>query len=248
MLNIRLTTTSSNMRESFIFYRSWFDALGYLPPALRGEVLDAILTYGLNGMLPNCLSQEAQAYMALITPQIDANLQRFENGKKGGAPKGNQNARKKNNQNQPKTTENNQNQPNVNVNVNENENEYDNYNEYEYVNDSHTHSLIYPFTTQRFIDAWSMLLLQPKWEGRSQESLQLTLDKLKKYEEGFAVKMILEAISRNWGDVEYESTPDKYRVWKESQPKAKKPPTEQEKELLSNIQNNYAKLKASNQN
>lgn len=52
-----------------------------------------------------------EALWETIRPQLYANHQRYLNGQKGGAPNGNQNARKK----QPK---NNQKQPNVNDNVN----------------------------------------------------------------------------------------------------------------------------------
>ena len=59
--------------------------------------------------------------MSLIKPQILANNERYENGKKGGAPKGNQNAKKQ--LKQPMVDfKNNSKQPNVNVNENENVN------------------------------------------------------------------------------------------------------------------------------
>ena len=67
--------------------------------------------------------------MELIKPQLEANNQKYINGLKGGAPKGNQNAKKEKEQpkNNQKTTEeqpkNNQKQPNDNVNENDNENE-----------------------------------------------------------------------------------------------------------------------------
>lgn len=50
-----------------------------------------------------------------IKPQIDRNNRRYENGKKGGAPKGNTNAGKP----VKKQPKNNQKQPNVNENVND---------------------------------------------------------------------------------------------------------------------------------
>ena len=74
---------------------------------------EAIIDYGLDLIEPHFEGIE-KVLWTLIRPQLEANNKRFENGCKGGAPIGNQNARK-----QPK---NNQKQPNVNENVNENEN------------------------------------------------------------------------------------------------------------------------------
>lgn len=113
-------------REGFIFYRSFFEAVVDLPRDVRGEVLTAIIEYGLNGETNSQLKPIAKGMLTLIKPQIDANQVRYENGckggdfgKLGGAPKGNQNARKnkgettpKQGRNNPKTT------PNDNVNDN----------------------------------------------------------------------------------------------------------------------------------
>ena len=113
-------------RESFVFYRSFYEGIKELPRDIQGEVLTAIMEYGLNGVTTENQKPITKAMFALIKPQLDANNQRFENGKNGGAPKGNQNARKqpKNNQEttekQPKS---NQKQPNVNDNVNVNDND-----------------------------------------------------------------------------------------------------------------------------
>lgn len=124
-------------RESMIFYASWLDAISELPVAVRNEAQSAILEYGIEGTMPADVGQTTKALMALIKPQIDANNVRYENGCRGGAPVGNQNARKnnqettKNNQEttekQPKTTYNDNvyDNDNVNVNVNDNESESD---------------------------------------------------------------------------------------------------------------------------
>lgn len=112
-------------RESFVFYRSFYEGIKELPRDIQGEVLTAIMEYGLNGVTTENQKPITKAMFALIKPQLDANNQRFENGKNGGAPKGNQNARKQPKNNQ-ETTEkqpkNNQKQPNVNVNDNVNDN------------------------------------------------------------------------------------------------------------------------------
>ena len=113
-------------RESFVFYRSFYEGIKELPRDIQGEVLTAIMEYGLNGVTTENQKPITKAMFALIKPQLDANNQRFENGKNGGAPKGNQNARKQPKNNQ-ETTEkqpkNNQKQPNVNVNDNVNDND-----------------------------------------------------------------------------------------------------------------------------
>lgn len=106
----------SKQRESFVFYRSFFEAIEEVEPQDQLPIYRAIAMYALDRKEPK-LTGFAKVLWRLIKPQIDANWARFENGCKGGAPIGNKNA-EKNNQ---KTTEK---QPNVfNVlNVNENEN------------------------------------------------------------------------------------------------------------------------------
>ena len=109
-------------RDSFIFYRSFYQALLPLSKRTQMEALLALLRYALDGEESEHLSPVVQSVFTLIKPQLDANNQRFENGRKGGAPKGNRNALKK----QP-----NQNlkQPNVNDNANDNINNNANIND-----------------------------------------------------------------------------------------------------------------------
>ena len=116
-------------RESMIVYASWWKSIKELPVVVRNEVLNAIVEYGIEGVMTSEQGQMTKAIMALIRPQIDANNVRWENGCRGGAPVGNQNARKNNQETtekQPKTTEK---QPkttyNDNVNVNDNVNDND---------------------------------------------------------------------------------------------------------------------------
>ena len=106
-------------RESFVFYRSFYEGIKELPRDIQGEVLTAIMEYGLNGVTTENQKQITKAMFALIKPQLDANNQRFENGKKGGRPKANLNRteteiKPKQNRNKTKL------EPNVNVNVNDN--------------------------------------------------------------------------------------------------------------------------------
>ncbi len=119
-------------RESFVFYRSFYEGIKELPRDIQGEVLTAIMEYGLNGVTTENQKPITKAIFALIKPQLDANNQRFENGKlgaehgkKGGRP------RKEKPQENPTITpkkpqENPTQTPNVNVNDNVNVNVNDN--------------------------------------------------------------------------------------------------------------------------
>lgn len=108
--------TSSARRDSFIFYRSFYEAISRCPADLQNALFRAVASYGLDRIEPDFSdNQMAAAIWTLIRPQLDATYKRYLNGRKGGAPAGNQNARK-----QPKTTEK---QPNVNENVNVNDND-----------------------------------------------------------------------------------------------------------------------------
>lgn len=107
--------------DSFIFYRSFLDAIEESDEESQLQLYRAIAFYALNREEPQLKGMVKAVWMA-IKPQIDANFKRYINGykgashgKKGGAPKGNTNARKQP-QNNPKTT------PNYNSNENYNEN------------------------------------------------------------------------------------------------------------------------------
>lgn len=112
-------------RESFVFYRSFRDAFRALDKDVRLRMYEAIIDYGLDLIEPHFEGIE-KVLWTLIRPQLEANNKRFENGCKGGAPMGNQNARKQpkdNRETTKKQPKNNQKQPNVNENVNENVND-----------------------------------------------------------------------------------------------------------------------------
>ncbi len=69
-----------NARESFVFYRSFYEALKDLPADIQLELFSAVMEYALYGIQPDNLSPIARGYMILMKPQIDANNRRFING------------------------------------------------------------------------------------------------------------------------------------------------------------------------
>lgn len=100
-------------RESMLVYKSFIDVSKGLNDAEYRLFWDAIHNYGVYGKeIPKFDNPMLNALMVLIEPLMRANIKNYENGVKGGAPKGNQNARAKNN---PKTT---QKQPGVESGLN----------------------------------------------------------------------------------------------------------------------------------
>jgi uncharacterized phage protein (TIGR02220 family) len=103
------------MRESFVFYKSFFESIKELDPKDQVQIYNAIFEYEFYKTEPQ-LSGVCKSIFTLILPQLEANDKRYENGKKGGRPKKEETKTKpKNNQNKTKV------EPNVNDNVNVND-------------------------------------------------------------------------------------------------------------------------------
>jgi len=114
------------MRDSIIFYRSFYEAIKMLPRDVQGEIYTAIMEYGLYGSETEQLKPIARSIFSLIKPQLDANNKRYENGRKGGRPRVNEDqgqTEPKPNTNQAITKQKPNENVNVNVNVNDNEKE-----------------------------------------------------------------------------------------------------------------------------
>lgn len=97
--------SEKNTAESFVFYSSFLDVARILPGRNFERFVLAILEYGLYGTEPNFDEFSREARLAAkgsfmqIKVGIDSSKRRYtscvENGKKGGAKIGNQNARKR---------------------------------------------------------------------------------------------------------------------------------------------------------
>lgn len=84
-------------RNCFTFFASFFDAMRVLSPEDRLKMYDAIVEYGLFGVVPD-LTGVPRALFSLMKPNIDNSNKKRDAGRAGGlaggAPIGNQNARK----------------------------------------------------------------------------------------------------------------------------------------------------------
>jgi len=67
-------------RDSFIFYRSFYESIKELPEENQLKVYKAISNYALNQEEIE-LDGISKAIFSLIKPQLDANYKKYENGK-----------------------------------------------------------------------------------------------------------------------------------------------------------------------
>ena len=98
--------TKKNEKRSFVMYDSFLEAMKHLNDVEFRECVLKIRDYALEGVDEESSSPMVNVIMAMAKPNLDSARRRYmasvENGKKGaeygklgGAPKGNQNARKK---------------------------------------------------------------------------------------------------------------------------------------------------------
>lgn len=119
-------------RDSYIFYRSFYEAISELPKENQAETYDAIMRYALDQEEVS-LSGISKAIFSLVKPQLDANYKKYENGKQGRNKtdtKQKQNgskeeAKQKQNESKIEANVNDNVNENVNVNVNDNNNASD---------------------------------------------------------------------------------------------------------------------------
>lgn len=114
-----------NERNSFVFYRSFYDALSLMSSSDRAVLYEAIAQYAFEQKIID-LPSNCKGMFLLIKPQLDANQKRFIDGKKGGkyGKKGGRPKKENPIKNDDKTPQGLfEETPNVNDNVNDNVNE-----------------------------------------------------------------------------------------------------------------------------
>jgi hypothetical protein len=110
------------MRESTVFYRSFYEAIKELDADTQAQVYSAIFEYALNFNEVE-VKGVAKTVFTLIKPQLDANLKRYENGTKAKVKQNGSKTEAKQKQTKSKV------EANVNVNVNDNVNDNLNHNQ-----------------------------------------------------------------------------------------------------------------------
>lgn len=75
--------------------------------------------------------------------------------------------------------------------------------------------LTFPFESEEFKKAFYVLMTQPKWRVKTKTltAMQANLNEIAQFEEGFAMLLINQSISKGWASLVYESTPKQYMQW-----------------------------------
>lgn len=105
-------------RDSFIFYRSFYEAISELPKENQADSYNAIMRYALDQEEIE-LTGISKAIFSLVKPQLDANYKKYENGKQ---KKSKIEAKQKQTKSKKVTNVNVNDNVNENVNVNVNDN------------------------------------------------------------------------------------------------------------------------------
>ena len=193
------------MRDSMIFYRSFYEAIKELPLDTQGEIYNAIFCYGLDFQVPE-LSGVSKTIWTLIKPQIDANIKRFENGKKPKIKQIESKTEAKDKQDESKSVTNNNNNVNNNDNVNvNNKPSFKKEAKRELAVISESIQIIYPFNTEKFINAWNEWKEYKKKELKQSYKTTISEGKVLRQlatesgnNEEVAIQMIEQAIVRGW--------------------------------------------------
>ena len=114
------------MRDSTIFYRSFYEAIKELSPELQAQVYSAIFEYALN-FKETELTGLAKTVFTLVKPQLDANLKRYASGsvpkqKRNGSETEAKAKRKRSEMEAKQKRNRSETEANVNDNVNDNDN------------------------------------------------------------------------------------------------------------------------------
>jgi hypothetical protein len=188
------------MRDSFIIYRSYFEAIENLNDADKGVLFSAICRYGLDGVEPE-FDGYFKMFWVMLKPTLDKSMKRYEtsveNGSKGGRPKKTKTQQKpKNNLNETQT------KPNQNLNDNDNDNVNDNEKEKNISVSESAHALI------KFIKDKCPQVAKMKYPLTLEESERL----VNEYSKTDIAKLFNEM--DNWGDLKKKTSANKtFRSW-----------------------------------
>ncbi len=176
------------MRDSLIFYRSFYEAVRELPKEQQWEIYNAIFSYWLD-FKEEELSWISKSIFTLIKPQLDANIRKYKNWKKD----------KKWSKTEAKVKQKwSKAQGNVNVNVNVNDNVKEEKTEEKCLEKESNFSKQLEGCVQEMKEHRRQIK-----STRTDKAEKMFRTKISKYEESDAIQMINDAIE-NWRKTVYE--------------------------------------------
>lgn len=81
-------------------------------------------------------------------------------------------------------------------------------------NKENANPLQLPYQSENFVKLWNNLLQTPKWRVKPLQILQANLNKLKMYDEPFAIQLIEQTLLGNWQGLIFRDTDNQYKKWK----------------------------------
>ena len=111
--------------------------------------------------------------------------------------------------------------------------------------------LILPFSSEKFLETWEALCEEKNWKSKTRKALQLSLNKLGRYAEEFAIELMEKAIEGGWKGVVFPDTDAKYQEWmsaRQHKLECQQPRTSQPQNKKANrataVDEFYAKMRA----
>ena len=222
-------------KDSFIVYRSFWEAMKKLPDKERLEIHDAIYMYHFEGNELQ-LSTFVDAIFSILKSQFDRDTAKYEtiiernriNGSKGGRPAKNPEnpVGYLGNPEKPKETL----YEDDTDTVDETETEKEVEEKPETVLQPtptetpkqtrkkrvQPDALQFPFSSAEFMRLWAELAATPKWVKKEPSALQASLNQLGRYDERFSVKLIENAIAGRYQGVVFSDTDQAFAKWQRS--------------------------------
>lgn len=85
-----MASKKNDKRDSFVFYRGWYESIKLYPPEKQSTLYNMIFEYALNGESPQGDDLDTNVVFNMVKPLLDSNYKRYLNGVKGGRPSKNQ--------------------------------------------------------------------------------------------------------------------------------------------------------------
>ena len=179
------------MRDTTIFYRSFYEAIKELPLENQALIYDAIFSYALD-FTEKDLTGICKTVFTLIKPQIDANNKRFENGTKPKTKQKESKTEAKDKQDLSKTEANNNKNNNKKVNNNKNNNLN--------VNENNKEDGVLQTPLEKKFEEFLIFRKQKKSPivEASMQAFKNKLWKLSKQNEQTAIDILNESIANGW--------------------------------------------------